>query len=82
MADAKRAAREIEGLDKYHERLWRREDELVPQFILIRPRVVAGEPVKYESQVPYAIVKTYESKMVPTYGDQPFETNFSLTLMC
>ena len=48
----------MENLDRDHERLWRREDELIPQFIPIRPRVVAGEPVKYESQVPYAIVDT------------------------
>ena len=49
LADAKRAAREIESLDKDHERLWRREDELIPKFILIRPRMVTIDPVKYES---------------------------------
>ena len=57
MADAKRAAREIENLDRDHEKLWRREDELIPQFISIQPRTVAGEPVKYESQAPYAIIE-------------------------
>ena len=58
MADAKRTAREIKSLNKDHEKLWRREDELIPQFISIRPRVVTGEPVKYESQVPYVIAET------------------------
>ena len=56
LADAKRTTRDIESLDRDHERLWRNEDELIPQFIPIRPRVVAGEPVKYKSQVPYALV--------------------------
>ena len=56
MADAKKAARDMESLDRDHERLWRREYELIPQFISIRPRVVAGEPVQYESQVLYALV--------------------------
>ena len=58
LADAKRAAREMKSLDRDHERLWRNEDELISQFIPTRPRVVEGEPAKYESQVPYAIVDT------------------------
>ena len=58
LADAKRAAREMESLDRDHERLWRRDDELIPQFIPIRPRVMVGESAKYESQVPYAFVDT------------------------
>ena len=58
MTDAKRAAREMKSLDRDHERLWRRKDELIPQFISIRPRMVAGEPVKYENQVSYALVHT------------------------
>ena len=56
LADAKRAAREMENLDRDHERLWRREDELIPQFIPFRPRVVEGEPGKYGGQAPYAFV--------------------------
>ena len=48
----------MKSSNRDHERLWRMEDELIPQFIPIRFRVVAGEPVKYESQVPYAIVDT------------------------
>ena len=58
LADAKWAARDMESLDRDHERLWRRKDELIPQFIPIRPRMVAGEPVKYESQVAYGLVNT------------------------
>ena len=48
----------MESLERDYERLWRNEHELIPQCIPIRPRVVAGEPVKYESQAPYAIVDT------------------------
>ena len=58
LADTKRAAREMESLDRDHERLSRREDEFIPQFIPIRLTVMVGELVKYESQVPYAIVDT------------------------
>ena len=32
------AAREMEHIDRDYERLWRREDESIPQFIPIRPR--------------------------------------------
>lgn len=35
--------------------MWRKEDELIPRIILIRPRVLTGELVKYESQELYAI---------------------------
>ena len=56
LADAKRAVGEMENLDREHERLWRMEDELIPQFIPIRPRVVEGEPGKYGGQAPYAFV--------------------------
>ena len=48
----------MESLDRDHERLWRTEDELIPQFIPIRPRVMVGEPAKYKSQVSYALVDT------------------------
>ena len=48
----------MKNLDRDKERLYRREDELIPQFIPIRPRVMMGEPTKYESQVSYALVDT------------------------
>lgn len=43
MTKAKRAARDIESIDKDYERLWRKENEFIPQFIPIRPRVQEGE---------------------------------------
>ena len=58
LADAKWAAREMESLDRDHDRLWRREDELISQFISIRARVMVEEPVMYKSQVPYVLVDT------------------------
>ena len=39
LMDAKGAAREVEAIDKEHERLWRREDQTIPSFIPIHPRV-------------------------------------------
>ena len=38
LVDAKTAAREVEQLEKDYERLWRREDDLNPQFVPIHPR--------------------------------------------
>ena len=45
----------MENFDTYYETLWREEDELIPQFIPIRPRVVEGEPGWLGSQTPYAL---------------------------
>ena len=56
LADAKRAAKEMENLDRDQERLWRKEDELILQFIPIRPRVVKGEPSMYGNQALYALI--------------------------
>ena len=42
LADAKAAARGIESIDKDYERLWRKEDKSIPQFIPIRPMTVGG----------------------------------------
>lgn len=46
LVDAKVAAREMEQIDRDYERLWRREDELIPQFIHLQPRGVEVEPVR------------------------------------
>ena len=42
LANAKSAARGIESIGKNYERLWRKEDESIPQFIPICPRAVRG----------------------------------------
>lgn len=42
LVDPKRSAKEIESLDRDREILWRSKDELIPQYIFIRPRVVVG----------------------------------------
>ena len=39
VADAKMAAKEVEQFEKNYEKLWRREDESIPQFVPIRPLV-------------------------------------------
>lgn len=44
LAEAKMAAMDMENIDKDYERLWRKEDESIPQFIPIRPRLQEGEP--------------------------------------
>ena len=45
LVDAKVAAREGEQLEKDYERLWRRDDDLIPQFIPICPRVLEGTTI-------------------------------------
>ena len=36
--------------------MWRRDDELIPQFIAIRLRVVEGDPSIYVRQTPYILI--------------------------
>lgn len=43
LADAKRAARETEHIERDYEKLWRKEDESIPQFIPIRPKILDRE---------------------------------------
>jgi hypothetical protein len=50
LAAAKIAARGIESIDKEYERLWRKEDKSIPQFIPIRPRLMVGESRSTRSQ--------------------------------
>ena len=58
LVDAKATVREVEQLEKDYERLWRREDDLIPQFVPIHPRVLEGATVGLECQVPYVPVDT------------------------
>ena len=48
----------MNNLDRDHERLWRREDESIPKFIVIRLRVAEGKTCKYGNQTPYALIYT------------------------
>lgn len=52
---AKIVAREMEHIDREHERWWRKEDDSIPHFIIIRLRVVEGEPCRHGSQAPYVL---------------------------
>jgi hypothetical protein len=56
LAAAKVAAKEMEHIDRDYERLWSRDDDSIPQFIPIYPRVMEREPSKYGSQTPYALI--------------------------
>jgi hypothetical protein len=56
LAAAKVAAREMEHIERIYERLLKRENESIPQFIPIRPRVVEEKPGKYGSQATYALI--------------------------
>ena len=56
LTDAKMAAREMEHIDRYYERLWRQEDESIPQFIPVHPRVMEGEPGRQGSEALYALI--------------------------
>ena len=64
LADAKIAAREMEHIDKDYERLWKKEDESIPQFIPIRLRIVEGEPGWHGSQAPYALTDSGPQPLV------------------
>ena len=45
-------------MEKDYERLWRKEDDLIPQFVPIRPRIIEGATVGHEGQVSYVPVDT------------------------
>lgn len=51
LVEAKVVAREVDQLDKDYERLWRREDDSIRQFIPIRPRALGerqlGRRIKF-----------------------------------
>ena len=53
LVEAKAAAREVDQLDKDYEGPWRKEDELIPQFISVHPRALEGERVRHGGQIPY-----------------------------
>ena len=55
LAEAKVVAREMEHIDRDYERLSRRDDELIPQFIPLQPRV-GVEPVRPLNQATYASI--------------------------
>ena len=61
LVDAKAAAREVDQLDKEHERLWRREDDLISQFIPIHPRTLKGTTV---GQVSYVSIEVRPQPLV------------------
>ena len=48
----------MEHIDRDYERLWRREDESIPQFISIRPRAVDGKLGGHGSRAPYALINS------------------------
>ena len=54
-AEAKVAARKMEHIDRDYQRLWKREDELILQFISLQPRIEV-EPVRPLNQAPYAFI--------------------------
>ena len=58
MADAKAATRKVELFEKNYEKLWRKKDDSIPQFVPIRPRASGGTTVGQEGQVPYVPVDT------------------------
>ena len=53
---AKVAAKEMEYINGDYEKLWRRDDELIPQFIPIRPRIAEEKRGKFGSQAPYLLI--------------------------
>ena len=72
LIDAKTAAKEVEQLEKDYERLWRKDDDLIPQFVPICPRVLEGATIGQDGQVPYVHVDT---------GPRPFTVRTSKPLL-
>ena len=56
LAKAKVVARDMEHIDRDYKRLWRREDELIPQLIPLLPRSRV-EPIRPLNQSPYASIE-------------------------
>ena len=57
LVDAKIAAREVDQLDKDYEKLWRRENALIPQFIPIRFSTLQGATIGQDGQVFYVPIE-------------------------
>ena len=57
LVDAKAAAREVDQLDKDYKKLWRKENELIPQFIPIRLRTLEGTTIGQDGHVPYVPIE-------------------------
>ena len=70
VADVKTATREVEHFEKDYEKLWRREDESIPQFVPIRPMVFNVPTVGQEGQVPHVPVKT-SPQLLATRAPEP-----------
>ena len=45
LEDAKTAARAVDALERNYERLWRKEDESIPQFVPLKPRAMELVPM-------------------------------------
>lgn len=56
LVEVKAATREVDQLDKDYERLWRREDEFIPQINFVRLRALEGETIRHGGQVPYDLI--------------------------
>lgn len=59
LVEAKRPAKDIENIEKDYEKLWKKEDNSIPQFIPIRPRVQEGESGMLLVQVPVQETDAY-----------------------
>lgn len=42
LIEAKRVAKDIKNIERTYERIWREEDDSIPQFIPLRPHVQGG----------------------------------------
>ena len=56
LAEAKVAAKNMEHIDRDYKRLWKSEDEMIPQFIQLLPRV-GVKPIRPLNQSPYVSIE-------------------------
>ena len=56
LAEAKVAARDMEHIEKNYERLWRKDDELIVQFISLLPKSEM-DPTRPLNRPPYVFIE-------------------------
>ena len=65
LAEAKVAARDMEHIERDYDRLWRKEDELIPQFIPLLPKS-GMDPIRLHNRPPYVAIEAASISLAVT----------------
>ena len=65
LAEAKVAARDIKHIERDYEWLWRKEDELIPQFIPLLPKT-GMDPIRPYNRPPYVAIEAASISLAVT----------------